>query len=103
MRDPYEMLGVSKGATEAEIKSAYRRLAKKLHPDANKHDQRAASRFAELNAAYEILGEESKRKAYDRGKDACTRKYAKQEGTMYRSFEAMCASELAASYARKFK
>jgi DnaJ-class molecular chaperone len=67
MRDPYEMLGVSKGATEAEIKTAYRRLAKKLHPDANKHDPKAASRFAELNAAYEIIGDSEKRKAFDRG------------------------------------
>ena len=65
MRDPYEILGVSKGAGEAEIKSAYRKLAKKLHPDANKHDPKAASRFAELNAAYEIVGDEDKRKAFD--------------------------------------
>ena len=46
MRDPYQTLGVSKGASEAEVKSAYRKLAKKLHPDANKHDPKAASRFA---------------------------------------------------------
>jgi DnaJ-class molecular chaperone len=67
MRDPYEVLGVSKGASEADIKNAYRRLAKKLHPDANKHDPKAASRFAELNAAYEIVGDGDKRKAFDRG------------------------------------
>ena len=67
MRDPYEVLGVSKGASEADVKSAYRRLAKKLHPDANKHDPKAASRFAELNAAYEIVGDSDKRKAFDRG------------------------------------
>ena len=67
MRDPYDVLGVSKGASAAEIKNAFRRQAKRLHPDANKHDPRAAARFAELNAAYEILGEEGKRRAYDRG------------------------------------
>jgi DnaJ-class molecular chaperone len=67
MRDPYEVLGVSKSAGEGDIKSAYRRLAKKLHPDANKHDPKAATRFAELNAAYEIVGDADKRKAFDRG------------------------------------
>ncbi len=67
MRDPYEILGVSKDAGEAEIKAAFRKLAKKLHPDANKHDPKAASRFAELNAAYEIVGDDEKRKAFDRG------------------------------------
>jgi DnaJ-class molecular chaperone len=67
MRDPYDVLGVSKGASAAEIKNAFRKLAKRLHPDSNKHDPRAASQFAELNAAYEILGEEAKRKAFDRG------------------------------------
>jgi len=67
MRDPYEILGVSKSASEADIKSAYRRLAKKLHPDANKSDPKAATHFAELNAAYEIVGDGDKRKAFDRG------------------------------------
>jgi DnaJ-class molecular chaperone len=67
MRDPYEVLGVSKSADEAQVKSAFRKLAKKLHPDANKHDPKAASRFAELNAAYEILGDDKKRKAFDSG------------------------------------
>jgi DnaJ-class molecular chaperone len=67
MRDPYQVLGVDRKASAAEVKSAFRRLAKKLHPDANKTDPKAAARFAELNAAYEILGEEDKRKAFDRG------------------------------------
>ena len=67
MRDPYEVLGVPKNASAEAIKTAFRRLAKKLHPDANKQDKKAASKFAEINAAYEILGEESKRKAFDRG------------------------------------
>ena len=67
MRDPYEVLGVDRKASAGDIKSAYRRLAKKLHPDANKNDPKAATRFAELNAAHELLGDEDKRKAFDRG------------------------------------
>src|SRR3954463_12572118 len=67
MRDPYEVLGVSKGASPEDIKKAYRKLAKKLHPDSNKKDPKAANKFAELNAAYEIVGDEDKRKAFDRG------------------------------------
>ena len=67
MRDPYEVLGVNKGADQNAVKSAFRKLAKKLHPDANKNDKSSAAKFAELNAAYEILGDEDKRKAFDRG------------------------------------
>ena len=69
MRDPYEVLGVPRGASQGNIKSAFRKLAKKLHPDANKQDPKAkaAARFAELNSAYEILGDEKKRKAFDAG------------------------------------
>jgi len=67
MRDPYEVLGVDRKASAGDIKSAYRKLAKKLHPDANKNDPKAATRFSELNAAHELLGDEDKRKAFDRG------------------------------------
>ena len=67
MRDPYDVLGVPRSADAAAIKSAFRRLAKKLHPDANKSDPKAAHRFGELNSAYEILGDAAKRKAFDRG------------------------------------
>lgn len=67
MRDPYEVLGVQRGASAAAIKSAFRKLAKKHHPDANKGDPKAADRFAELNSANEILGDEDKRKQFDRG------------------------------------
>ncbi len=67
MRDPYEVLGVQRGASAAAIKSAYRKLAKKHHPDANKDDPKAADRFSELNMANEILGDEAKRKQFDRG------------------------------------
>src|SRR5215475_12421441 len=67
MRDPYEVLGVPRSASAAAIKSAFRKLAKKHHPDANKNDPKAAARFAELNSAYEILGDDKKRKAFDAG------------------------------------
>jgi len=67
MRDPYEVLGVPRGANAAAIKSAYRKLAKKYHPDANKDDPKAAARFAELNSANEIIGDTDKRNQFDRG------------------------------------
>ena len=60
-------MGIDRKASPSDIKSAYRRLAKKLHPDANKNDPKAATRFSELNAAHELLGDEDKRKAFDRG------------------------------------
>ncbi|HEV3043819.1 MAG TPA: DnaJ domain-containing protein, partial [Roseiarcus sp.] len=66
MRDPYEVLGLAKTASAGEIKSAYRRLAKKFHPDQSK-EPRAKDRFAEINSAYEIVGDEKKRGEYDRG------------------------------------
>src|ERR1700743_1705553 len=67
MRDPYEVLGVPRSASAAAVKSAYRKLAKKHHPDSNKNDPKAAERFAEINTANEILGDEDKRKQFDRG------------------------------------
>jgi DnaJ-class molecular chaperone len=67
MRDPYEVLGVPRGASAAAIKSAFRKLAKKYHPDANKNDPKAAARFSELNSANEIIGDADKRKQFDRG------------------------------------
>ncbi len=67
MRDPYEVLGVPRGASAAAIKSAYRKLAKKHHPDNNRDDPKAAARFAEVNTANEILGDEAKRKQFDSG------------------------------------
>src|ERR1700685_4339461 len=67
MRDPYEVWGVPRGASAAAIKSAYRKLAKKHHPDANKNDPKSSARFSELNSANEVIGDEDKRKQFDRG------------------------------------
>lgn len=67
MRDPYAVLGVTKTASAAEIKSAFRKLAKKYHPDANPDNAKAKERFAEASRAYEIVGDADKRKKFDRG------------------------------------
>ncbi|HDZ75722.1 MAG TPA: J domain-containing protein [Aurantimonas coralicida] len=67
MRDPYAALGVAKSASEKDIKSAFRKLAKQYHPDANAKDPTAAARFNEANQAYEILGDKEKRAQFDRG------------------------------------
>ncbi|HEV8267128.1 MAG TPA: J domain-containing protein [Thermoanaerobaculia bacterium] len=70
IRDPYEVLGVEKSASEAEIKRAYRRLARKHHPDVNAGDASAQKRFQEIAAAYEVLKDPERRKRYDRTGDA---------------------------------
>ncbi|WP_349359752.1 J domain-containing protein [Stappia sp.] len=67
MRDPYTVLGVGKSASEAEIKRAYRKLAKTYHPDQNADDPTAKERFSEASQAYEILGDKEKRAQFDRG------------------------------------
>jgi curved DNA-binding protein CbpA len=67
MRNPYDSLAVPQTATADDIKKSFRQLAKKLHPDTNKSDPSAAVLFAEVNAAHEILGDEVKRRAFDRG------------------------------------
>ncbi len=67
MRDPYTILGVTKAASADEIKKAYRKLAKKFHPDQNKTDPKAKEKFSEANSAYEILGDDKKKGQFDRG------------------------------------
>src|SRR4051794_10677066 len=65
--DLYQRLGLKRGATEAEIKKAYRSLAKQLHPDRNKDNPNAAKRFGEITHAYDLLSDKDKRARYDRG------------------------------------
>lgn len=73
MRDPYEILGVGRSATESEIKAAFRRLAAQHHPDRNQDDPEAQTRFKEINAAHQILSDPEKRAAYDRYGEAAFR------------------------------
>jgi DnaJ-class molecular chaperone len=67
MSDPYTLLGVSKGADDKAIKSAYRKLAKELHPDKNKDNPKATERFSNITQAYDLLSDPKKRAAFDRG------------------------------------
>lgn len=67
MRDPYSTLGVPRTASEADIKSAYRKLAKELHPDRNKDNPKAAEKFSEVTRAYDLLSDKAKRAQFDRG------------------------------------
>nr|MDQ3350713.1 DnaJ domain-containing protein [Actinomycetota bacterium] len=64
-KDYYQVLGVAKGASSKEILKSYRRLARQLHPDANPGDPSAEDRFKDLSAAYDVLGDETKRAEYD--------------------------------------
>src|SRR5262249_22822129 len=67
MKDPYEVLGVPKTANEADIKKAFRTLAKKHHPDKHAGDAAAQKRFQEISGAYDILGDKEKRAQFDAG------------------------------------
>lgn len=67
MADPYSILGVARNASEKDIKSAYRKLAKELHPDTNKDNPKAAERFSEMTRAYDLLSDKDKRAKFDRG------------------------------------
>src|SRR5881275_2471857 len=65
-RDLYEVLGVRRGAEQTEIKKAFRKLARELHPDVNRHDPEAEEKFKEAAEAYEILSDDERRALYDR-------------------------------------
>ncbi|VAW21341.1 DnaJ-class molecular chaperone CbpA [hydrothermal vent metagenome] len=67
MPDPYKVLGIAKSASEKDIKSAYRKLAKTFHPDQNRDDPKAEAKFAEATAAYDLLSDKAKRAQFDRG------------------------------------
>ena len=80
MRDYYDVLGVKKNASEAEIKKAYRKLAMKYHPDRNKDDKSAEEKFKELNEAYAVVSDPEKRKQYDMfGADGFHQRYSQED------------------------
>jgi DnaJ-class molecular chaperone len=80
MKDLYKTLGVAEGADDATIKKAYRKLAKDLHPDVTGDDKKKTERFKEINEAYAVIGDEQKRKEYDRLKHAPVRSDGMPEG-----------------------
>jgi DnaJ-class molecular chaperone len=86
MKDPYEVLGVQKTADEAAIRAAYRKLAKRYHPDLNPGKPEAAERFKEINAANDILSDAEKRARYDRGEIDAAGNEVPPERPFYRDF-----------------
>ena len=89
MKDPYETLGIAKTATADEIRSAYRKLAKKLHPDLNPGDKQSEERFKEVGAANDLLSDPEKRRRFDAGEiDASGAEKAPPNARYYRDYAA---------------
>jgi DnaJ-class molecular chaperone len=112
MRDPYEILGLAKTADEAAIKAAYRKLAKRHHPDLHPGDAKAAERFQELNAANDLLSDPERRARFDRGEIDAEGHEIPPQGPFYRDFHAggtpggggggFTEDDIAAFFARHF-
>src|SRR5689334_16305209 len=93
MTDFYEVLGVSRSAAADDIKKAYRKLAKKYHPDVNAGDKAAEERFKQVSAAFEVLSDPKKRKLYDEfGEDALKLGFDEKKAEQYRAYRAQGAA-----------
>src|SRR5579859_2319914 len=86
MNNPYEILGVQKTDSDAAIRSAYRKLAKRFHPDVNPGKPEAAERFKEISAAYDLLSDKDKRARYDRGEIDASGNEVPPQRPFYRDF-----------------
>src|SRR2546430_15776352 len=92
MKDPYPVLGVSKTASAEEIKKAYRKLAKKLHPDVNPGDKKAEERFKDVSAAFEVVGDPKKRALYDEfGEIALRPGFDEEKAQKFREYQRAAA------------
>ncbi|HYV66307.1 MAG TPA: DnaJ domain-containing protein, partial [Myxococcales bacterium] len=92
MKDPYATLGVAKNATAEEIKKAYRKLAKKLHPDMNPGDKKAEDRFKDVSAAFDVLGDPKKRALFDEfGEVALRPGFDEEKAQKFREYQRAAA------------
>ena len=88
VKDPYATLGVAKNASAEEIKKAYRKLAKKLHPDVNPGDKKAEERFKDVSAAFEVIGDPKKRALYDEfGEVALSHSFDEEKAKKFREYQ----------------
>jgi len=98
-KDLYSLLGLAKGATDKEVRTAYRQLARKFHPDVNPGDEQAEARFKELSAAYEVLNDAEKRKLYDEfGHEGLRGGFDPEQARAYQKWESRRSSSGAAPH-----